>query len=262
MSIISTSAPRLRLPDQVNIDFGPAELLGPAFLQLDRAARERGIYLSVSNDFEELAEVNARNARDWYPLVPMFDPTVGGITQENGFWISGHDHRGEVVLTQAARLYVWQDSTFAEEWESQSFMYPQPARQAQDGEHCKAACPAAAKLTGRVCHTGALWMRPDYRNQGLGSLMPRLTRAYALTRWWPEFTFSIVKALPSLTARNVKRLYGWRHFDGTLGWYNSPHLGDIPQIALCWMNDRETVDDLRQFVELLGAPATPMAHAA
>lgn len=262
MSIISTNAPRLRLPDQVNIDFGPVELLGPAFLHLDRAARDRGIYLSICDDFDELAEVNARNRQAWYPLVPMFDPGVGGINAENGFWIRGVDATGETVLTQAARLYVWPDTSFAEEWEARTFMYPDPDRQAQPDERGIANCPAAATLTGRVCHTGALWMRPDFRSQGLGSLMPRLTRAYAYTKWWPEYMFSIVKMAKSQNARNIRRLYGWPHFDGTIGWLNSPHLGDIPDIAICWMTEQETIEDLEQFMPLIAATEQPMEMAA
>lgn len=260
MSVIS--APRPRLPDQITIDFGPADLLGPAFLQLDRAARERGVYLSISTDFEELARVNALNLTDWYPLVPMFDPSVGGVTSENGFWISGINEHGEIVATQAARFYLWPDTTFAEEWRNRTFIYPDPRRQAQIDEHCTEDCAAARQLTGRVCHTGALWMRSDYRNQGLASIIPRLTRAYALTSWLPDFTFGIAKKGPAVTPQVVRRLYGWRNFDGSLQWYNSPHLGDILDIAVVWMNEREVTSDLQQFMQLLGKTAQPQSMAA
>ena len=43
MSVISQTQPRLRLPDQVTIDFGPAPLLAQSFLSLDRAMREQGV---------------------------------------------------------------------------------------------------------------------------------------------------------------------------------------------------------------------------
>ncbi len=245
MSVIS--APRLRLPDQVNIDFGPAEILGPAFLQLDRAARERGIYLSISRDFGELAEVNRNNREDWYPLVPMFDSSIGGVSSENGFWIYGVNDRGAIVATQAARLYLWPDTTFVQEWENRTFIYEDPARQSQPDERCTANCPGAYNITGRVCHTGALWMHPDYRNTGIGSLLPRVTRAYALTTWYPDYMFGIAKIRPSLSAQSVKRLYGWQHYDRELNWYGSPHLGDITEIAVCWMNEQEVLADVGKF---------------
>lgn len=260
MSVIS--APRPRLPDQISVDFGPPELLGPAFLQLDRAARDRGVYLSISTDFQELADVNARNLGDWYPLVPMFDPAIGGINGENGFWISGINDQGEIVATQAARFYLWPGTTFADEWTNQNFIYADPRAQAQPGERCSEDCAAAHQLTGRVCHTGALWMRSDFRNQGLASIIPRLTRAYALTRWLPDSTFGIAKTGPAVTPQVVRRLYGWRNFDRSLQWYNSPHLGDILDIAVVWMDGREVLDDLTKFLRLLAAPTQAPAMAA
>jgi hypothetical protein len=254
MSVISV--PRRRLLDQVTVEFGPTEFLANTFLSLDRAARERGIHLSLSHDLHELAEVNARNRADWYPLPPMFDPSLGGITPENGFWIYGVNEQGEVVITQAARLYLFADTTFADEWEQRTFIYPEPETQAKVDEYCTVDCAAAHDFTGRVCHTGALWIRSDCRGKGLASLMPRLTRAYSLTRWYPDSMLGLVKT--KLVDAGMARTYGWQRIDRSVHWFNAPNYGDL-DFAVCWMNPDDVVRDLGQLTQLLDEPASAAA---
>src|SRR5690349_16047008 len=86
-----------RLPDQIIINHGPREELGRFFLTADRAARERGVFLTLSTDFELLREVNARNQGSWHGLAPSFDCAYGGINKDCGFWIIGRDVDGNVV---------------------------------------------------------------------------------------------------------------------------------------------------------------------
>src|SRR3546814_17758568 len=94
-----------RLPDQITINHGPREQIGRFFLAADKAARDRGVTLSLSTDFELLREVNARNHGSWHGLAPSFDCAYGGIDGNCGFWILGRDNSGEIVTTQAARFF-------------------------------------------------------------------------------------------------------------------------------------------------------------
>jgi hypothetical protein len=83
------SVPRSRLPDQVNVTFGPTEAVAECLLSLDLAARNVGVRLAVSSDFEELAHVNRLNQADWYPLMPNFDPRACVLNESNAFWVKG-----------------------------------------------------------------------------------------------------------------------------------------------------------------------------
>ncbi len=47
-----------RLPDQVEVSFGPQAIISRFILQGDREARERGVYLSIEHDFDELIAFN------------------------------------------------------------------------------------------------------------------------------------------------------------------------------------------------------------
>jgi hypothetical protein len=40
--------------------------------------------------------------------------------------------------------------------------------------------------------SGAGWYRRDYRGKGLATILPRISRAYAFTRWNTDFTISMM----------------------------------------------------------------------
>ena len=103
-----------RFPAELQIVHGPVDLLGRFFLWADSEARDRGVTLSFA-PLEELVAVNRANSDTWRPLVPLFDPAVGSINEQTGFAILGRNHAGEVVATQAARLYDWSTTCFRDE---------------------------------------------------------------------------------------------------------------------------------------------------
>src|SRR5712691_9307260 len=107
----------LRLPDALTIKYGPAPLLARFVLEGDKASRQFGVRLRIRYDFDELVYVNKQqvNAGTWFPLVNMFDPGYCDLTPENSYWICGENDSGEVILTQAGRIYDWADSNLERE---------------------------------------------------------------------------------------------------------------------------------------------------
>ena len=135
-------APLRPLLSDITVEHGPADLLGRFFLKADTAARQRGITLSFA-PMQDLVEVNRRNRETWRPLLPLFDPASGGITDDNSFCILGRNAKGEVVATQAARLYDWADTSFHEEAASLRLFYADPARLKSEREQVEVTAPAA-----------------------------------------------------------------------------------------------------------------------
>src|SRR6266851_9201366 len=133
----------LRLPDALTIKHGPASLLANFVLEGDKAARQVGIRLRLRYDFQELVYVNKeRTSRgDWFRLVDMFNPQCCDLTAENSYWISGEDERGEIVLTQAGRIYEWPDTNLEEE--ALSMFYAGP----DEGEGCVVTAKDAKLIT-------------------------------------------------------------------------------------------------------------------
>ena len=177
--------------DSIRIQYGPPALLGRFFLKAYCAARDRGVTLSFAS-FEDLARVNAANRQTWFPLFPAFDPVLGGANPDNGVCLLGRNAQGEVVATQAGRLFDWRATTFYDEATSLRLLYQHPQYQKRPLETCIVTAPSAKKITGYVLFSGAAWYRRDYRGKSLVAILPRICRAYAFTRWAMDYTISMM----------------------------------------------------------------------
>jgi hypothetical protein len=175
--------------DQVVIDHGPRQLLDPFFRDADAAARHAGVRLTFG-DFAELVALNKANGDNWGPLIPLFDPANCSLHDDNAFCLIGRNQTGEAVATHAVRLFHWPATSFKEEAESLRLFYSATAQRKYLHEACTITAPSAREVTGRVAYSGAAWVRPDYRGRALALILPRLAKAYAFTRWRPDFIVS------------------------------------------------------------------------
>jgi hypothetical protein len=221
-------------------------LLGRFFLKADTAARRRDVQLSFA-PMRELVETNRRNSGSWRPLLPLFDPASGGMTPDNSFCILGRNARGEVVATQAARLYRWHDTSFHEEARSLRLFYADPARLKRSGEEVEVTAPAARHITGRVVFAGGAWYRPDYRGRQLAQILTRISRAYAYTRWKHEYHTSIMAE--DVCRGGMPERSGYSKVDWAVtlkGTVVNPG-GEI-RCGLTWMDSSEFLDGIADFM--------------
>jgi hypothetical protein len=221
----------------VTIDYGPAELLARLFLRWDDDLRRRGISLSFVPT-EQLLQVNRENSDSWRPLFPVFDTEVSGFNEENGFCLLGRNEEGRVVAAQAARLYNLRNATFKEETESLRLLYSDPEKLKRPGETCTISAKSAMTFTGRVVFSGAVWYHPDYRRQGLTSILPRLTKAYALTKWYTDAIVSFMAE--DVVKGGTAERAGYAHVEWDVVMKNSM-LGDL-RLALIWSNTAELIN--------------------
>lgn len=245
-----------RLPDQITLRHGPREQLGRFFLEADKAARDRGVFLSLSTDFELLREVNRMNLKHWHGLAPSFDSAYG-IDASCGYWLIGRDADGNIITTQAAHYYEMGTETLADYLTSLRLFYKTPDTHKRPGESCSVTSPSAATITGRVVFSGSTWIHPDYRGRSLPKILPRISRALALTRWDTDFTISLVSM--ALVEKGVAAAYGYDRIEPGVEWLGSAvserYLG-----ALVWMSRAELLADLGRFGESLEDSVQP--HAA
>jgi hypothetical protein len=230
-----------RLPDQVTLIYGPHQTIGRFILLADSAVRKRGIYLSLEDDFDALLELNEANRAHWHPLAPTFDPRHGAVHAGNGFWICGRNERGEAVLTQVVRHFEMADTTLSVELESLRVFYPDPKRQSRPGESCDSSAEAARRISGSVVYSGGTWFRPDFRGHGLASIVPRLGRSIALSRWNIDHAFSLVQR--KLVEKGIARRYGFRRVEYAVNWRNST-AGDHIEFALVSIDKDDFLFDL------------------
>ena len=251
----ATTPPRSILSD-ITIEYGPQDLLGRFFLAAETAARARGIFLSFA-PLEDLVAVNRANPETWRPLLPLFDPAVSGVTPSTGFAMLGRNIAGEIVVTQAARLYHWHTTSFRREAESLKVFYADPERSARPGERVPITAPTADKIFGSVVFSGAVWFRPDFRGKWLTGILPRLSRALAYTRWSSDVTMTIM-AEPLVHAGTAERA-GYTAIDWDLTLINTA-VGTNIRCAVLSMRTDEMLADLADFMLRPEAQIDPVVH--
>jgi GNAT superfamily N-acetyltransferase len=235
----------LRLPDALTIEHGPAPLLARFVLEADKAARAVGIHLRVRNDFVTLAALNEEQVAlgNWYPLVDTFDPRRTDISAENAFWLCGENDKGEVVCTNAARIYYWPDTNFGEQ--AVAMIYGR-----DEGQRCIIPDEAARSINGVVQSMGAMWIHPDYRGRGrLARWATRVLKAYGLSRWPLDWVISYIKA-PYVDS-GLGYIYGGAHF--SRGIYYPER--DYGELVLSYTSRDELYADLDAFLAQALSPA-------
>jgi hypothetical protein len=244
--LAARAAMRGNLLENIKIKYGPVDVIGRFLLLGEEEALRRGISLSFAT-FGELLKVNETNSDSWRPLVAVFDPRLDMLEPSSSYCILGRNERGEVVSAQAARLYDWQKTTFYDEATSLRFIYGNPTQDKLRGEGIKVTAKEARDLTGRVVFSGAGWYRRDYRNTGLSIVLPRVSRACALTLWDPDYVMTLM-AEPVFRGGFAER-GGFLHSASSVQWTNSS-LGNI-DLVLVWMTADEAHADLAAASESL-----------
>lgn len=190
----------------VTVDHGPRELLWQFFRFADRRAREVGVTLRLSHDFAGLAELQRANRDSWPLANPTFDPECNRLDNSCAFWIEGIDARREPVIANATRFFDWPKTTLADELRSLRAFYRDPAPHVAAGEYCEVPGDIAATIRGPTSTSGALWVRPDHRRLGLASIIGRLSRACAYSRW--DIAYCWALTAQRLHELGLTRAYG------------------------------------------------------
>ena len=112
------------------------------------------------------------------------------------------------------------------------------------GERCEVLAPSAGRITGRVVFSGGGWYHPSCRGTGLSTILPRISRAYAHSRWASDYTVSMVE--PVLTQKGVVQSYGYSKIEPMVRFLGS-FRGDL-DLHLIWMETEELLQDLEAWV--------------
>ena len=233
----------MTIANQLLGDRGPLDLLRHFFNHAEACALSRGVTLRLG-DFSELRKVNAANQETWFPLVPILDDQIGGAGPENGFCIFGHDTAGEIVATQAARVFHMKESTFEDEVKSLRLFYAEPESSRSDNERCEVTTDACGRVHGTVAFCGGVWYRPDYRGMQLSSILPRIARAGAFSRWQTNFTTALMGE--GVIKGGFSKRNGFANIERSVKWFGSPR-GDR-SFVFGWMTTAELLHDLGAFL--------------
>lgn len=234
------------LVEQMDLFYGPRDLIARYVAFADRAARDLGVRLRLSRDLDHLIALNQQHRDSWPLLSPIFNPKHNALRRDNAFLIEGVDEFGATVMTSAGRLYDHGDRSLADELRSLRIFYDEPAHHAAAGESVEVSAPTAEHLCGRIMFSGAVWVRPDYRRHGLTKIIPRLTRSYALAQWnTPVFWAYIDHDLDEI---GVTRAYGSWHVEERITTHMPSWRGDHDILFLS-MGQATLIRDIAGSVE-------------
>ena len=231
---------------QLQVNYGPAGLLGRFFICAEAFAKQRGVSLSLGS-MQDLLEVNSQNSATWLPLGSMLNPQFNDLNESNSFCILGRDLSGAVVATQAARVFYWDDTNYYEEAKSLRLLYDDPDESKLPDETMEIDALAAKGITGTIVYTGGAWFRRDFRGIGLLDVLPRLSRAYAHALWNPSC------AVTMMVEENVRKGVYPRNGQKNIEWgvhMRNSRSGTL-HLALLWTKREEGLSDLSQFLSSL-----------
>jgi GNAT superfamily N-acetyltransferase len=229
------------LLDQITLVHGPLGMLRDYFEEVEAAIRDRGLRLRFRTDFDHLVELNRQHADSWPALMPIFHPGHSALRIDNAFWLEAIDGDGETVATHSARLFDWHETNLAEEMRSLRIFFADPKPHRAAGDWVEIDAPAAARIRGRTMAGGSVWVRPDCRRWGLASIVPKISRAYALTRWNIDYNWAVMEGKTHamglsrsngfhVEAKVVTRLKAWR---------------DDLTVLFLWMSRDDILADMR-----------------
>lgn len=221
------------------------------FQVYDAAAAQKGINLLVGFDFHEYVSITQATPTKG-PTFPNFRPDRSPIKSGEGYWIIGLDKNNDVALTDAARLYNLSHSNFAEHLQSLKAFYADPTVHAHSQDSCTCIAPSAKKMTGKVAYNGDLWVRRDFRGQGVPKIIARVVQSMSFAVWAPDFLCALVARW-----RVDKGLPHYRHHEPGGSMLQLVDGNIVEDNWLVWI----TGDELRGEVksELLLAPSVSSA---
>jgi GNAT superfamily N-acetyltransferase len=234
-----------RLLDQITLLHGPHDLLGRYFLIADTAARDRGVRLRLRSDFDALIALNEQHRDSWPKLAPIFNPEHSNLRLDGAFWLEAVNDQDETVATHASRFFDWEHTTLADELPSLRAFYEDPAPHVAAGESVEVTAPSAPHIRGRVAYGGAVWVRPDCRGKGLAALLPRISRAYAYSRWNNAYTWGMCE--PKIHAKGLIRANGPYEVEEAI-LMRLAFRGELPAL-LMWMGHDAMLSDIADIVD-------------
>lgn len=149
-----------------------------------------------------------------------------------------------MVFAQGGRIYDTGLQTLQDIANDQSFFYADGRIPGPCEPQIQLFAPAASGISGRFVYSGALWVRPDCRGRRLARLLPRISRAYALSRWNTAHTIALVS--DQIANSPLLQMYGYSKVQP--GFRISGLMAHDMVGSLMWMDADELAADLSRFL--------------
>lgn len=211
---------------------------------------ERKLSLSIELDMESWVR-HMRSAPGTDVVNPTFDPAYSLVDPGNSFWLAVRGPNG-IAASIAARLFETDD--YLDLKRSLKLWFDRTPRLALRIDLSSEL--SLPHIAGRVGHNGGLWVHPDWRKQGLSTVMPRLNRAFLIRQFDIDWDAGVTRG--PLTAKGFPDgAYGYPHvavfFEGLF-----PITGAYERMSICYADRREALESLWE--PLPGSSATAVIN--
>ena len=229
--------------EEIRIDHGPHEILGRFFLNVDTLIRSRGLLASFA-PARQFVETNEANFATWGRLIPLLDGRHAAFVEDDVMCIVCRNGQGEIVAIQGERLFRAGNHTLKDIVHSGEFFGSDLADHQAEIGRCEITAPGADIVSGNISYCGGLWVHPDYRSLRLASILPRLTRAWAVAHWNADYSIGFLK--PDVAVTDLGRRYGYPRAEPAFRFYSRGVL-DYDGVIL-WMTQKELLAEIPQFL--------------
>jgi hypothetical protein len=236
----SEPAPRPRRPAPLAAeDFATAEAFADLML---RKLSLAGVKVTIESDFEEFVRLRLAASPET-PMNTTYDPGHVDLSLVSAFWFRVTNSAGELVAMIAHRAFdsadLLHDIGSVRLWHDR----PYPV------EHCVFRAidlEAARGISGRIAHSGGLWIRPDHRKLNLSGYLDHLGRALMVRNFWFDHMTAFIVDKLAATGIGIRQ-YG---FPGIAGWIEFNFFTFRPvRLAYCHMTRAESVLRMRRWLD-------------
>jgi hypothetical protein len=204
---------------------GLADPLGLARVvsRMLEGARELGLNIQYSSDFEKLGETRLKARGD--RVSPMFDPSISQLDEDRAFWMGAFDDDGQAISIQAFRLDIvlpnlaewalgWMAGLYIKR---QELVLPSAL---QPPAHSRSRL-----LKGALVYHGEMWTEKTFKKREWFELFPKLGMLTALVKWQPDALWALTGK--SFATHGYVTRSGYAHQErGFLQWEWEPRGAD------------------------------------
>lgn len=200
-----------------------------------------GLDVYVESNFRDFIQLRRHLAPDAIQN-PTYDPDHSNLSLHNAFWLRAVEPAGDTVAMIAQR--VFDSNNFLDDVKTLRLWHDRPDPAA--GEIKIIDYGAAATLSGRIAHSGGLWIDPRYRKKNLSGLLDHLGRGLLLKNFWFDHITGFIVDRLAATGIATKQ-YGWRDVAGRVD-FDFLTGGQVFSLGFCHMSRTEALARMEQWL--------------
>ena len=201
-----------------------------------------GLDVFVESNFREYMRLR----REMSPATvhnPSYDPDYCDLNLHNSFWLRAVDPQGRTVCTMAQR--VIDTECFLDDLRSMRLWHDRD-RTDLKGYIDVIDCAGAEQLSGRIGHSGGLYIDPAWRKKNVSGLLDHLSRGLLLKNFWFDHITAVMMKELAATGIGVRQ-YGWPKVSGHIE--SNLFLGErILHLMFCHMDRAEVLNRMRHWL--------------